>query len=247
MDKYSTKRRGSTRIDLKGERFGKLTVIERIANDKHNKARWLCQCDCGKKTNSSTNNLRGGKSKSCGCGRNDGKLKTMKARMIGKEVGRLKVISYHSTRKNGYYWDCECRCGNKIQVSSNDLNTNHTKSCGCILKEMIGEKHPRYNPELTDEERIFGRYELYGVNIKRWRNAVYKRDKYICQVCSKNSNKLHAHHLNSFHWDKDGRFDINNGVTMCEPCHKEFHSIYGYSDNNFFQFSQFQTSKTLTV
>ena len=33
-------------IDLTGQRFGKLTVIKRLTNDKYKKAIWLCQCDC---------------------------------------------------------------------------------------------------------------------------------------------------------------------------------------------------------
>lgn len=34
-------------IDLTGERFGMLTVIKRVDNDKNGQARWLCKCDCG--------------------------------------------------------------------------------------------------------------------------------------------------------------------------------------------------------
>ena len=34
-------------IDLLGQRFGRLTVIERAGSDKHYHAHWRCQCDCG--------------------------------------------------------------------------------------------------------------------------------------------------------------------------------------------------------
>lgn len=34
-------------IDLIGQRFGRLIVIERVDNDKNGRLRWLCLCDCG--------------------------------------------------------------------------------------------------------------------------------------------------------------------------------------------------------
>ena len=34
--------------NLIGQKFGKLTVIERAENNKQGKAMWKCRCDCGK-------------------------------------------------------------------------------------------------------------------------------------------------------------------------------------------------------
>lgn len=57
-------------IDLTGQKFGKLTVIERAENrqDKNGKpvTCWKCLCDCGNTTVSRSQNLRNGDSKSCG-------------------------------------------------------------------------------------------------------------------------------------------------------------------------------------
>ena len=101
-----------------------------------------------------------------------------------------------------------------------------------------GDKHPKWNAELTEEERLIKRaYPEYT----EWRRQVYERDNYTCQVCGDNKGgNLVAHHLNGYHWDKNARVDINNGVTLCESCHNDFHSIYGYGDNNIFQFAQYQ-------
>lgn len=57
-------------IDLTGQRYGKLTVIDRAEN-KSEKTRWLCKCDCGKTTVAYSNNLIRGKHTSCGCVRNE--------------------------------------------------------------------------------------------------------------------------------------------------------------------------------
>ena len=57
--------------DLIGERFGKLTVIERAGTHKSpcgtKRSMWLCRCDCGGETVASRNNLTSGALTSCGC------------------------------------------------------------------------------------------------------------------------------------------------------------------------------------
>ncbi len=56
--------------DLKGKRFGKLTVIE-----YNNDGTWLCRCDCGNYTNKKTGNLQRNKNPNCGCIHNGGNYK----------------------------------------------------------------------------------------------------------------------------------------------------------------------------
>lgn len=51
---------------LEGQRFGRWTVIERYGTKDH-RAVWKCQCDCGNIGYVTTTDLKGGKSKSCGC------------------------------------------------------------------------------------------------------------------------------------------------------------------------------------
>jgi len=54
-------------FDLTGQRFGMLTVIERIPGLQEGKVLWRCLCDCGQETRSASSNLRRGASTSCGC------------------------------------------------------------------------------------------------------------------------------------------------------------------------------------
>ncbi len=56
--------------DLSGKVFGRLTVIKRVEN-KSNRVRWLCHCECGYQTAVIGKSLREGKTKSCGCLRNE--------------------------------------------------------------------------------------------------------------------------------------------------------------------------------
>lgn len=54
-------------IDLTGKRFGKLIVVCRVQNNKHNQPQWKCVCDCGNETVVVGQKLRKGITKSCGC------------------------------------------------------------------------------------------------------------------------------------------------------------------------------------
>lgn len=56
-------------IDLTGQKFGKLTVIERSGSN-HNGAIWFCKCDCGNVKYVPSCYLRNGEVKSCGCAKN---------------------------------------------------------------------------------------------------------------------------------------------------------------------------------
>lgn len=54
------------RIDLTGQRFGKLVALSPIYREnKH--TLWHCKCDCGNECDIDMGNLRSGKSQSCGC------------------------------------------------------------------------------------------------------------------------------------------------------------------------------------
>lgn len=110
----------------------------------------------------------------------------------------------------------------------------------CIQESHLGEGNPNWNQDLTDKERNYKRL-IEGYS--EWRLSVYERDKYTCQCCESNeSGKLKAHHLNSYHWAKDERIDIDNGITLCEDCHKDFHRLYGYRNNTKEQFQEYVDS-----
>ena len=61
----------SKKIDLTGQRFGRLLVLEERGR-KRKEIAWLCQCDCGNAVVIGGWNLRNGKSVSCGCKRREG-------------------------------------------------------------------------------------------------------------------------------------------------------------------------------
>ncbi|NLH92400.1 MAG: hypothetical protein GX481_08145 [Atopobium sp.] len=56
----------SKKIDLIGQRFGRLTVLKE-AKKINGRTAWLCKCDCGNFTTVQTSHLTSGATKSCGC------------------------------------------------------------------------------------------------------------------------------------------------------------------------------------
>ena len=53
-------------IDMTGQKYGKLTVLERVGTKSHS-SQWMCICDCGNKVVVGRNNLIHNHTKSCGC------------------------------------------------------------------------------------------------------------------------------------------------------------------------------------
>lgn len=55
-----------------------------------------------------------------------------------------------------------------------------------------------------------------------WRRSVFERDKYACVICGKaDSGNLNADHIKPFALFPELRFDLDNGRTLCVPCHRK--------------------------
>lgn len=86
--------------------------------------------------------------------------------------------------------------------------------------------------------KIHGRWRNTNEN-REWRKAVFKRDDYTCMCCGSRGFEINAHHIFNYATHKDMRFDLDNGITLCKKCHKQFHSKYGITENNYTQINEF--------
>lgn len=102
---------------------------------------------------------------------------------------------------------------------------------------VVGEDSPQWNPNRTHDQRV---KERKTGKDREWKIAVFIRDSRVCKCCGYEKVKIVAHHLNSYDIHKKDRYDIDNGVTMCELCHKEFHHVFGYGNNSKEQFDKFK-------
>lgn len=87
-------------LNLQGERFGRLTVIERAENNERNRPQWRCRCDCGNEKIVTTAHLRDGNTQSCGCLIVEGIRK--RSTTHGKKKTRLYHI-WQSMKQRCYY------------------------------------------------------------------------------------------------------------------------------------------------
>lgn len=58
---------------------------------------------------------------------------------------------------------------------------------------------------------------------KAWRVDVFERDDYTCQECGQRGGNLHAHHILAFATHPEFRTALENGLTLCDSCHKVEH------------------------
>ena len=58
---------------------------------------------------------------------------------------------------------------------------------------------------------------------RQWRKRIIQRDG-ACVICG-STDKLEAHHIKPFADYPELRMDENNGITLCEKCHKRLHGL----------------------
>lgn len=88
----------------------------------------------------------------------------------------------------------------------------------CIRDVEYQKLHHR-SYRVPEEKRAIRNSGAYSA----WRKAVYERDHYTCQSCGIIGKRLNAHHIKSFARFPSLRLDVDNGITLCERCHKKAH------------------------
>lgn len=78
-----------------------------------------------------------------------------------------------------------------------------------------------------------------SLDTKIWRDSVFIRDNYTCQKYGTNGGDLEAHHIQNFAQHPELRFAIDNGITLNDKAHREFHKKYGMIDNTREQLEEF--------
>jgi hypothetical protein len=176
--------------DLIGQKFGRWTVLEKVEKPEYLKGDgtyWLCRCDCGNEKIKSRRNLLNGDSSSCGCYQKEQASKAYLNDLTGKRFGKLVVISraennINSSGRVKVVWLCKCDCGNKTNVTSGELKSGDTKSCGCLSESFIAHEIKKYfveNYNAQTEYKILKNpitkhYLPYDIYISKEKNLIVK-------------------------------------------------------------------------
>ena len=136
----------SRMIDMTGQTFGRLTVSDRaddyVSPSGRRLVQWRCKCECGKDVVVLGNNLKTGRTQSCGCLQAELTSTRKLTDLSGQRFARLTIISraddYVDKRgRRCVRWKCVCDCGNEAIVRALTLTNGTAKSCGCLRRENI--------------------------------------------------------------------------------------------------------------
>ena len=121
-----------------------------------------------------------------------------------KRFNRLKVIKLdHVDKYYNSYWLCKCDCGKQIIVTAGRLRSEHTKSCGCLHKEI-------------SKQQCIQRNYKHGKSKSRLHN-IWDNMKQRC--CNPNNPDYI-------------RWYGSRGIKICDEWLNDFQAFYDWSMNN---------------
>lgn len=195
-----------TVIDLTNQKFGKLTVIERVPNKNGAAARWRCQCECGNFTEVDGTKLRRNETLSCGCLTKDNFIQYNKSKLndlVGLRFGRLTVLSRAENVGQQTAWLCQCDCGNKTIVIAGNLRAEDgTRSCGCLSSKgelKITNLLKQYNFNFETQKKFKDCLSKKGFPL-RFDFGVYNKNNELLYLIEYNGRQ---HYEEVFCWNNE--------------------------------------------
>ncbi len=167
----------------------------------------------------------------------------VKCSFCDKDIDRIK-----SRIKKNNFCNAECMrkffvkenhpnwAGGKIKRKCNICNKEFTicnaeilngnglfcsRKCYGIYKKQIclGHNNPNWKGGVSKNHHL----QRTSSEYMNWRKSVFERDNYTCKHCKIRGGKLNAHHIIPFSADESLMYEISNGITLCEKCHRKLH------------------------
>lgn len=132
--------------------------------------------------------------------------------LTGQQFGRLTVIKRAGTTKSKHTsWLCKCVCGKEVKVTIGSLQNGHTKSCGCLQKEIA----------------IKNSYK----NTFFYKNGITKKPNYKRLSSIYNNMKNRCYYIKSIQYKNYG----GRGIKVCAEWldkEKGFENFYNWAMQN---------------
>lgn len=155
-------------------------------------------------------------------------LENAKGKMRDARKGRKPMLGKHHSkkaRKKMSLW----QIGKKLSLTTRKKMSETQKRIGNMPPHPKGKDCHFWKGGVTPLRQLVRTSFKYRL----WRSDVFTRDNFTCQDCGKKGN-INAHHINPFALIMDENnietfeqamnceelWNINNGVTLCEECHK---------------------------
>lgn len=126
--------------------------------------------------------------------------------LSGQSFGALKVIAF--VRRDYNYnklWRCLCKCGRETLVDGGNLRSGHSKSCGCLKRELLRQARSKHGKVATG---ITSRYAHKRLNGKSG-NAHRQIAEQVLGKPLPTRCPVHHHNRNGFD-------NTNSNLVICE-------------------------------
>ncbi len=185
----------------------------------------------------------------CGCGEKILRWKRNGDRTLPTENRFAKNHDKRINRDPNEQWPCRCGCGTLInrwilkangrpQIERKYILGHHLKGkkrpdFEKIVSDLTKDGDSRPHPKGPDHWNWQGGISLGRGNrdarkeYREWRAKVYARCSWTCVDCGYKGKRIIAHHIKSWADHPELRYDPDNGIVLCRPCHKLRHADIG--------------------
>ena len=151
-------------VDLTGQKFNKLTAINREGTTKDGKAKWYFRCDCGGFVIASGKDVRTGNTTSCGCVQKNNRIKHG---MCGTRIYRIWQAMHARCRNpNSSHWRhyggrgiSVCERWHDPRLFMEDMLLNYRENLTLERINNDGDYEPNNCKWATQSEQQYHRWE----------------------------------------------------------------------------------------
>jgi hypothetical protein len=143
-----------------------------------------------------------------------------------RNTGRTRFKVGHRESKETKVKRSKSMLGNKNCVGKEPWNKG---KIGYSILSTRKENHWNWKGGITSLNQKLRKSLMWEL----WRKTIFERDNYTCRKCRVQSGfgrtiHLHPHHIINLSTCLNQKlfhliFNLNNGLTLCEDCHKEIH------------------------